>query len=240
MKKACFILSVVLCTTTIVSCNKEDITGDDEREKYHEYVDLGLSVKWATCNIGANKPEEYGKYFAWGEISGEQYKPGKRSGYSTFYGWGEYKYCYGGGYNITKYCVDAEYGIVDNDSVLELIDDAASANWGGNWRMPTQEEIYELVDSCLCTWTWIKYNGVYGYNVISKVPGYEGNSIFLPAAGYRTDDELSSVGTRGYYWSSSLYTDFSEYAYDIGFGAGYFDWDYDSRYYGQSVRPVCP
>ena len=194
----------------------------------HEYVDLGLSVKWATCNVGADSPEEYGYHFAWGETSPK-----------TTYNWSTYKYCNGSSTPMTKYCEDSYYGYgtVDNKTILELADDAAHVNWGGNWRMPTRAEQDELRNSSNCTWTWTTQNGVKGYKVTSKK---NGNSIFLPAAGCRLNDGLNGAGSNGYYWSSSLYTYGSGYAYNLYFYSGYVGWDnYGGRYGGQSVRAVC-
>ena len=119
--------------------------------KGHEYVDLGLSVKWATCNVGATTPEGYGDYFAWGETQPK-----------TTYNWSTYKYCNGSYYTLTKYCVDYSYGTVDNKTTLELTDDAARVNWGGKWRMPTKAEYNELKNSSNCTWTWTQKSGVRG------------------------------------------------------------------------------
>lgn len=157
----------------------------------HEYVDLGLSVKWATCNVGATKPEEYGDYFAWGETEPKE-----------MYDWSTYKWCNGSETTLTKYCTDGSYGTVDNKTQLELSDDAAHANWGDSWRMPTDSELTELREQC--TWTWTTQNGVNGCKVTSKS---NGNSIFLPAAGYYYDSLLGSVGIGGICWSSSLYAD---------------------------------
>ena len=191
----------------------------------HEYVDLGLpsGTKWATCNVGATKPEEYGNYYAWGETEPKDY-----------YDWSTYKY--GSDYDeLTKYCTDSTYGTVDNKTVLELADDAARANWGGAWRMPTDGEWAELLDEC--TWEWKNaYKGTTaGYLVTSKI---NGNSIFLPAAGYRLNDDLSYAGSDGGYWSSSLYSGYPYDAWDVCFGSdGVSRGGYD-RCYGQSVRPV--
>ena len=145
----------------------------------HEYVDLGLSVKWATCNVGASKPEEYGDYFAWGETQPK-----------NTYDWSTYKWCNGSYDTQTKYCTKSSYGTVDNKTQLELSDDAARANWGGSWRMPTDAEMTELREQC--TWTWTTQNGVYGYKVTSKKSGYTNKSIFLPAAGYRSSVRSTS------------------------------------------------
>lgn len=192
----------------------------------HEYVDLGLSVKWATCNVGATKPEEYGDYFAWGETQPK-----------STYDWSTYKWCRGSYDTQTKYCTNSSYGTVDNKTTLELSDDAARANWGGSWRMPTDAELTELREQC--TWTWMTQNGVYGYKVTSKKSGYTNKSIFLPAAGYRYDSSLSNAGSYGDYWSSSLYADYPYDAWSVYFYSGYVNRDYLSRHYGFSVRPVC-
>ena len=191
----------------------------------HAYVDLGLSVKWATCNVGATTPEEYGDYFAWGETEPKDY-----------YYWDSYKYCNGSSSTMTKYCIESDYGIVDNKTTLELTDDAAHVNWGGNWRMPTEAEQDELRDTNNCTWTWTTQNAVKGYKVTSKK---NGNSIFLPAAGYRNGDNLINAGGIGLYWSSSLSTSFSFYAYYLFFSSVNVGWRSDNRFNGQSVRPVC-
>ena len=193
----------------------------------HEYVDLGLSVKWATCNVGATKPEEYGDYFAWGETQPK-----------STYNWSTYKWCRGSYDWQTKYCTNSSYGTVDNKTTLEAADDAARANWGGSWRMPTYAELTELRNNC--TWTWTTQNGVYGYKVTSKKSGYTNKSIFLPAAGYRGGSSLYYAGSLGRYWSSSLSTGSPSLAYVLYFYSSYVDWSYDNRFYGQSVRPVCP
>ena len=196
-------------------------------EKGHEYVDLGLpsGIKWATCNVGATTPEDYGDYFAWGETQPKDY-----------YDWSTYKYCNSTYTSITKYCTNSSYGTVDNKITLELTDDAAHVNWGGNWRMPTRAEQDELRNTSNCTWTWTTQNGVKGYKVTSKK---NGNSIFLPAAGCRINDYLRYAGSYGYYWSSSLGTSDSYYAYNVYFYSDDVDWSYFNRYYGRSVRAVC-
>lgn len=192
----------------------------------HESVDLGLpsGLKWATCNVGANSPEEYGDYFAWGEV-----KP------KEFYYWSTYKY--GTDYDqLTKYCnyrSDGKDGFIDNKTVLDPEDDAATANWGGAWRMPTKAEQDELRNNC--TWDWTIQNGVNGY----KVTGPNGNSIFLPAAGYMDEGSLRSAGSYGYYWSGSLDTDGPYCACLVSFESDYVDWYSNGRYWGYTVRPVC-
>lgn len=173
----------------------------------NEWVDLGLpsGTKWATMNVGADSPEEYGDYFAWGETT-----PKSRYAYFNYY-------------------------YSSNPTTLPLDRDAAYTNWGTSWRMPTSAELKELKDNC--TWTWTTQNGVNGYKVTSKI---NGNSIFLPAAGYRDGFGLNEdAGNRGYYWSSSLYTNDSGSAYYLRYHSdivysGY----YASRDHGYSVRPV--
>ena len=193
----------------------------------HEYVDLGLSVKWATCNVGATKPEEYGDYFAWGETQPKE-----------VYDWSTYVWCEGSAKTLTQYNNDISYGTVDNKTTLELSDDAACANWGGSWRMPTDAESTELREQC--TWTWTTQNGVYGYKVTSKKSGYTNKSIFLPAAGLRDDSSpLFGAGSRGYYWSSSLYTDIPCDACGLNFKSGDVNRGGNYRHFGFSVRPVC-
>ena len=206
----------------------DSIKFEENRHNGHEYVDLGLpsGIKWATCNVGATTPEEYGDYFAWGETSPK-----------TTYNLSTYKYCNGTHTSMTKYCTKSSYGTVDNKTTLELSDDAAHVNWGGKWRMPTSAEQDELRNTSNCTWTWTTQNGVKGYKVTSVK---NGNSIFLPAAGRRSGDPLDDAGSIGYYWSSSLRTSYSSSAYNLYFHLGYVYWNDGNRDLGQPVRAVCP
>ena len=196
-------------------------------------VDLGLSVKWATFNVGASKPEEYGDYYAWGETEAK-----------SDYSWSTYKYCNGSSSTMTKYCNDSYFGnngFTDTKTTLDPEDDVAHVKWGGSWRMPTKTELSELSNNNNCTWHWTTQNGVNGYLVTSKKSGHEGASIFLPAAGTRYDTSLDDAGFCGYYWSSSLYT--GGYPYDAWrhyFDSGYHSTHLCCRYYGRPVRPVCP
>ena len=207
------------------------VTVIDHSDTEHEYVDLGLSVKWATCNVGASKPEEYGAYYAWGEVVS---KP-------IFYWW-NYKYSKGDVNLYTKYCNNSKQGyngFTDDKTVLESEDDAAHVNWGAGWRMPTKEEWQELKDNC--TWTVESINGINGFRVISKKPGFTDRSIFLPAAGDQTSGGLNFTGN---YFSSSLDDDSS--AWYLGM---YCDKDsqhsfakiyqYGVREYRHTIRPVC-
>ena len=188
----------------------------------YKAVDLGLSVKWASFNVGATKPEEYGGYYAWGETE-------EKEKYSI----STYKWCNNSYKKMTKYCTNSDYGTVDNKTTLDLEDDVAHVKWGGSWRMPTQAEVDELCNNC--TWTWTTLNGVQGYTVT----GSNGNSIFLPTAGYRNGTSLYYNGRYGGYWSSSLASRYIDQAFYLYFdGIGY-DLDDDDRYTGYSVRPVC-
>ena len=197
--------------------------GNTNQENGYEYVDIGLSVKWATCNVGATKPEEYGDYFAWGET-----QPKDHYDYST------YKWCNGSYDTQTKYNTNSSYGTVDNKTTLDLSDDAARANWGGSWRMPTDAELTELREQC--TWTWTTQNGVNGYKVTSKK---NSNSIFLPAAGCRDDSSLYGAGSYGEYRSSSLASDVPDCAWNVFCNSSYVLRGNNGRSLGLSVRPVC-
>lgn len=195
-------------------------------QQNHEYVDLGLpsGTLWATCNVGANNEWESGYYFAWGETSPK-----------TTYDWTPYKYANGNYDKLTKYCTKEEYGnngFTDSRTILESSDDAATANWGSDWCMPTFDQINELKEKC--KWTWTTKNGIKGY----KVTGPNGNSLFLPAAGYRYGTDLYLVGSYGHYWSRSLDESRPLYARYLGFYSSYVDWDDYSRGGGRTVRPV--
>ena len=175
----------------------------------HEYVDLGLpsGLLWATCNVGAETPEEYGDYFAWGETSTKA----------------EYT-------EANSLTNGKEMGDISGNVQY----DAATANWGGDWRMPTKSEYNELLNNCTCTWT--AQNGVKGYKVTSNV---NGNYIFLPAAGIRLMSSLGDAGNNGYYWSSTPVASNSYFAFYLSFNNGYHGMYNNRRYSGRSVRPVC-
>ena len=178
-------------------------------------IDLGLpsGTKWACCNIGASSPEGYGGYYAWGETEEKSY-----------YDWDTYKY-----YND-------DTGLVNIGSdIAGTSYDVAHVKWGGSWRMPTTEQQQELLNNCSSEWT--SENGVNG----RRFTGPNGASVFLPAAGFRWYDNLYDVGNSGYYWSSSLYPSDDYYAGNLGFNSGSSYWYYvDGRYFGLSVRAVCP
>lgn len=178
-------------------------------------------MKWATCNIGASSPEEYGSYYAWGETEEKDN-----------YEWTTYKYCNGSHNTLTKYCTVRSHGIVDNKTVLELEDDVAHMKWGGSWRMPTIDEFRELLNNCL--WKRTTKNGVEGCIITSQTTG---NSIFLPAAGFHWSELVRDSNSLGYYSSASLYNDGSSYVYGINFDN--VGWSfYFGRSHGFSVRPV--
>ena len=205
------------------------LTGEKEMINTHniiygrEFVDLGLSVNWATTNIGASLPEAYGNYFAWGEI-----KP------KDTYSWATYKWSNDAGDKFTKYnAAYPDFGEVDGHTVLESKDDAAQIFWGKPWRMPTASEQAELEEKC--TWMWEALNGVNGY----RVTGPNGHSIFLPAAGYIEDNSLKAEGKEGWYWSSSLCDGVPVHGKCMGFDSGNF-WGASFRYLGHCVRAVCP
>lgn len=192
--------------------------------KIHVAVDLGLpsGTLWAECNIGAESPEDYGDYFAWGEIEPK-----------ICYSWDTYKWCYGSYDTITKYCINSSLGIKDNKKSLESEDDAATANRGDAWCMPTYTQQQELRDEC--SWEWTTQNGVNGYKVI----GPNGNSIFFPASGYWVGDKIYSVNSKGAYWSCSLDESASNKVYIIEFDENYYKRGlYGSREDGYPIRPV--
>ena len=192
----------------------------------HDYVNLGLpsGTLWATCNVGATTPEGYGDYFAWGETQPKD-----------TYNWSTYKWCNGSSNTLTKYCTNSSYGyngFIDNLTVLQPGDDAATANWGSGWRMPTREQWQELCANTTSTWT--TQNGVNGRLFTAS----NGNSLFLPAAGCRWGSELYYSGSDGLYWSQSLYTAYPSDAWDLNFYSDYCRMYYGGRDNGFSVRPV--
>lgn len=230
MNKVFRTLTMTMCCIVMalfVSCKKENAVpsggGDTPIPTTHEYVDLGLpsGLLWATCNVGADSPEDYGDYFAWGETT-----PKDNYDLST------YKWSNDDCTILSKYNTKSLYGTVDNKTVLELEDDAAHVNWGGDWRMPTYDELVELKENC--TWTWTTQEGKNGY----RVTGANGCSIFLPTAGFYYEKKLNGADTIGAYWLSSLHSDYPTNAYylysipeSVSISSYY-------RYYGQPVRPV--
>ena len=201
------------------------VNGTDDEDKTPdgvEAVDLGLSVKWANINVGAKKDSGFGSYFAWGEIKAKDY-----------YSWATYALSRGDSKFLTK------YSAADKRIQLAPTDDAAHANWGGKWRMPTAEEYDELIDPAKCTWEWITKDGVNGYKITGKKTG---KSIFLPITGFRFYEGVQFRAIKGYYWTSSVYTgnpvkawclefDFSDVKVDFGNLSS-------NRFSGRCIRAV--
>ena len=220
MKKFVIFLNLLLiCPFVSISCVNEK----GGYENGHEYVDLGLSVKWATCNIGADSTWYGGAHFEWGEVEPRQWGDSKENKYCAYSS------------DITKYCTIAKYGhngLVDDKIILDAEDDAATINWGGRWRMPTKEEFDELCDNC--TFELQTLNGKIGYKVIGK----NGNFIFLPMPDI---EEGEAMWVRvGRYWSSSLYISLPFQAYQMvleKYSVDVYDWYRDSSAF---IRPVCP
>lgn len=195
------------------------------------YVDLGLpsGTLWATCNVGANSPEEYGDFFAWGETEGHD------SGKIDF-SWSTYKWCNGSSSSLTMYNTESSYGTVDNKTELDLEDDAAYVNWGPEWRMPSYEQFLELVNSSYTISEWTIQNGVNGRKITSKK---NGNSLFLPAAGFRFNSSLNDADSWGDYWSRTLNSGSPSNARRLRFNSRFIDTDSSyPRCNGRSVRPV--
>ena len=215
MNKSIKVVAVLMLTVAaviVVGCTKPDDpnnggnNGNNDTIPDHEYVDLGLpsGTLWATCNVGAESPEDFGDYFAWGETSSKE-----------IYDWKSYEYCsfVEGRYVLNKYCTESYYGLdgyVDGLTVLDESDDAVRAEWGDNWRMPTREDWEELLSNTTNTMT--EQNGVKGRLITST----NGNSIFLPATGFYLDDELICLGL-GVYWTSSLQTSAQKSAWSFHF-----------------------
>ena len=210
---------------TAIANDKQSVSSSCKVNVYDivqpDAIDLGLSVKWSSLNLGAAKPEEYGDYFAWGEVETKE-----------DYSWETYKWCNGSYNTLTKYNTQSNYGTVDNKTTLDPEDDVATTKIGAKWRMPTDEEWTELRDKC--TWTWTTLNGVNG----RLVTGLNGNTIFLPAAGFRGGTYLIDVGSYGRYWSSSLLTSLSLGALSVGFDSDDVRRGGSGRDNGRSVRPV--
>ena len=200
----------------------------DDPYNGHEYVEIG-GLKWATMNIGATSPEEAGLYFAWGDTQGytvEQVGSGEGQKY---FGWADYKYGNPGDTGMTK------YNATDGHTILEAVDDAAVANWGGSWRMPTTAEFQALGAAVNTAWTQV--NGVYG--ILCTDIEDSSKTLFFPAAGFCNDGSDKNAGNSGIYWSSSLFTVSRDNAYNLNFTSSNLLWGNASpRFVGFSVRPV--
>ena len=214
--------------------DKSFTTGGTGTYNGHAYVDLGLpsGTLWATCNVGATTPEEYGDYFAWGEIQQKD-----------FYWWNTYQHSNGEGWNppLIKYCNNYSCGYngyTDNLTTLLSEDDVATVNWGSGWRMPTKEDWQELYDNTTWTWSWTQSNTGMGSINGLIFTATNGNTLFLSPAGYYTESVLANTGI-GTYWSSSLDTVSPHGAWFFQYdGSGCNLYDYYPRYIGRPVRPV--
>lgn len=220
-------MAAILLGVVLQSCDREDNNGGNNESGTTsvQWVDLGLpsGLLWADRNVGANNPEDYGNYYAWGETTPK-----------NFYDWSTY--AYGNNYYaLTKYCNDASYGLngfVDNLTNLQVSDDAATVNLGSDARTPTENEWQELMDNTSSTWT--TRNGVFGRLFTAS----NGKSIFLPAVGTFVESSVDDAGEYGHFWSSTLGPDEPGYAWGFGF---YSDEQYMSsfdRSVGFSVRAV--
>lgn len=223
--KAALMLTAVICLAT--GCKKDN--GGNGTYNGHDYIDLGLpsGTMWATCNVGADNPEDYGDYFAWGETTPK-----------ATYNWNTYLYSNGDYNQLTKYCGQSDFGFngfTDDLKTLQSSDDAATTNWGEGWSTPTYNQWVELLRKCSHSWTTI--NGVKGCLFTAS----NGNSIFLPAASSRRDDDSSIVGDDGCYWSGTLNKTYPDGVKGFRFTLSIDDCDiYDlSREAGMPVRAVC-
>lgn len=236
------ITAMVLLMLLAVNCNKpeepqnggNDVQNDSIVDNGgslngHDYIDLGLpsGLMWATCNVGADTPEGFGAYYAWGELQPKE-----------VYDWKSYRYGNDNNerYELTKYCSNSDYGFhgfTDSLTVLEPADDVAQAEWGSSWRMPTREDWEELFQNT--TYIITAQNGVEGCLFTAT----NGNSLFLPAAGYWWGSDFNSAGI-GVYWSSTINTEFPyrSWGYHINPDSSHVCGSSD-RNRGQSVRAVC-
>lgn len=196
--------------------------------KRAEYVDLGLpsGLKWAKCNVGAEKETDYGYYFQWGETEPHDA--------DTPYDWVNYKYCNGTGNTLTKYCTNSKYGTVDNKTTLDPEDDAATQIMGSNWRMPTLDDLQELYDNTNRAPTQV--NGVKGWKFTSKKD--TSKYIFLPLAGNYESTGLESVDFAVGIWSSTLHTMYSSLARYLSGSDALYTSSGGTRSHGYPVRGV--
>ena len=201
-----------------------------EQIKEYEYVDLGLpsGLKWAKCNVGATSETDYGDYFMWGSTEPNT---------ADECNWTTYKHCNGSESKLTKYNNLTSFGTVDNITTLESVDDAATQIMGSDWRMPTKDEIQELIDNTDSEWIEdFNGTGVNGRKFTSKAD--TSKYIFIPAAGVREDSSSFMQGFNGNVWSSSLFTSRPKNAWYLNFFSDDFYVDYADRNYGLMVRGV--
>ena len=227
---AILLVMTVLFASAYTICGKVNDDGISVSDEYnnHDFVDLGLpsGTLWANCNVGANTPEGYGGYFAWGEIE-----------LKTTYDWNTYIYCKGNHTTLTKYCdrsTQGYNGFVDDITVLFSEDDAAVVNWGKEWQIPTTEQWQELQEYTTSKWT--TFNGVNG----RLFTAHNGKSLFLPAAGYCWDNTCDEIGETGHYWSNSLIIGhpFDAWCFDFSSHYCYLNSFGNDRYHGYTIRAV--
>lgn len=234
---ALFILAFASCETDDGIGFKEGVPGIDSYTYSasgsidgHDYVDLGLSVKWATCNVGAESPEQSGFFLAWGDV--------KPQTVNFDFSWASYSFCVESANRLLKYNTDPNYAndnnpdLVDGKLTLDPADDAAYQHWGAGWRMPSDAELTELRTNC--KFVWANVNGRNGYQVI----GPNGNSIFIPASGFYVDGNIAMENRNGCIWSSSLSPSTPTHAYEFTFYNGSQIRGSVDRFYGENVRPV--
>lgn len=222
MKTIGYPLAMLACLAFSFNSSAQTVSGQIDG---YDYVDLGLGVKWATYNVGGEKPTDFGGYFAWGETETK-----------TSYTWENYKWCNGSFNSLTRYCTIKKMGKRDKTTELIPNDDAATTNWSPAWRMPSADELQALVDSCKWEWT-NNYNksGVAGSVGTSKI---NGNTIFLPAAGFFEGDSVKNVGVRGQYISNKI-ADYDKFeVFNLWFGNTSIENDFIGRQYGNSIRAV--
>lgn len=201
----------------------------------HEYVEIG-GLKWATMNVGANSVTDYGLYFQWGDTQGYTASQVGSGEGKKYFGWADYKY--GKGTSSPSATDMTKYNATDGKTVLEASDDAAVANWGGDWRMPTTAELQALKAAVNTAWT-ADYQGSGVAGLVCTDKADSSKTLFFPAAGYARDGSMHDVGNYGFCWSSSLSTNSSRLAYYLQFYSGGASCSgYSSRYYGQCIRGV--
>ena len=222
MKKFFLTTLVAMLCWTAGNAKVNGTEPEDNTPDGVEAVDMGLSVKWANVNMGAKKSTDFGDYYAWGETKTKDY-----------YSWDSYIWSRGNSPMLIKYSVN------DRKSQLTLTDDAARANWGGKWRMPTEAECEELANPDNCTWEWTTNNGINGYKVTSKKTG---NSIFLPITGFRFYGKTQFRAIYGYYWTSTVFTSNPKNAIRLEFNLDEVKVDYgnlsSNRFSGHCIRAV--
>ena len=222
MKKIFLMMMAAMFFGTVGDAKVNVVDDNTKSPDGVEAVDLGLSVKWANTNVGAKKSSGFSTYFAWGETKPKEY-----------YSWNTYAWSKGNSQYLTK------YSTADRRTQLAPADDAARANWGGKWRMPTIDEYEELINPANCTWEWMTKDGVNGYKVTGKKTG---NSIFLPITGFRFYADTQFRGIMGVYWTSTLYTANPNKAWCLEFNFSNIDVHYgdlsSNRFSGRCIRAV--